>query len=193
VGLGVGRGTTSSDRVLVVGDPNGDLPSAGDEARAVAESFPKERVTLLLRDDATTAKVTEAIRTAGTFHDAGHGIYSGLEGWESALPLAKNGRLGVADVLSLAPAPGRVVLSGCDSAKSEGDAEGLGLAQAFVAAGSTEVLAPIRPVPDAVAAKLASRIHRDNAPFATALRDAVTELRKEDPNSDWAAFRVLAR
>ena len=96
-------------------------------------------------------------------------------------------------MLSLAPAPARVVLSGCDSAKSEGDAEGLGLAQAFVAAGSKEVLAPTRPVPDVLAAKIASRIHRDNAPLANALRDAVSDLRKEDPKSDWAAFRVLAR
>lgn len=193
VGLGAGRGSTSSDRVLVVGDPNGDLPSARDEARSVAEGFPKERVSLLVRDDATAAKIAEGIRSAGTFHYAGHGIFSGLEGWESALPLASGGRLGVADVIALAPAPARVVLSGCDSAKSEGEAEGLGLAQAFVAAGSTEVLAPIRPVPDDLAAKLASRIHRDNAPLATALRDAIATFREEDPKADWAAFRVLAR
>jgi cellulose synthase operon protein C len=196
VGLGAGRGATSSDRVLVVGDPNGDLPSARDEARAVAETFEKERVSLFVRDDATAAKISGALREAGTFHYAGHGVYSGLEGWESALPLASGGRLGVADVLALAPAPARVVLSGCDSAKSEGEAEGLGLAQAFVAAGSTEVLAPVRPVPDELAAKLAARIHeksRGRAPLAIALRDAVSAFRKEDANADWAAFRVVAR
>jgi CHAT domain-containing protein len=85
------------------------------------------------------------------------------------------------------------VLSGCDSAKSQGDAEGLGLAQAFVAAGSNEVLAPVRPVADGLAAKLASHVHRNPAPLATALREAVAALRREDPNADWAAFRVLAR
>lgn len=195
VGLGAGKGWMRSERVLVVGDPNGDLPRARDEARAVADSFSKERVTLFVRDEATAPKIAEAIKTAGTFHYAGHGIYSGVEGWESALPLASGGRFGVADVLTLAPAPARVVLSGCDSAKSEGDAEGLGLAQAFVAAGSTEVLAPVRPVPDELAAKLASRIHRqgDEARLASALRDAVAAFRKEDPKADWAAFRVLAR
>jgi CHAT domain-containing protein len=115
------------------------------------------------------------------------------------LPLAGGGRLGVADVLALAPAPARVVLSGCDAAKSDGDAEGLGLAQAFVAAGADEVLAPVRPVADALAAKLAARIHRDHdpPPLAVALRDAAIALRNEDPGGredwDWAAFRVLAR
>jgi hypothetical protein len=55
------------------------------------------------------------------------------------------------------------------------------------------VLAPVRPVPDDLAAKLASRIHRGNAPLAIALREAVAGLRKEDAKADWAAFRVLAR
>ena len=194
VGLGSNAAPSAArDRVLVVGDPTGDLPSSGEEARAVAATFEKERVDLLVREDATAPKVTSAMRGAGIVHYAGHGVFAGLEGWESALPLAGGGRLGVADVLALAPAPARVVLSGCDAAKSEGEAEGLGLAQAFVVAGSNEVLAPTRPVSDTLAAKLASRVHRDRAPLATALREATAAARREDPSADWAAFRVLAR
>lgn len=195
VGLSTRGATSADDRALVVGDPTGDLPNAGDEARTVAATFPPDRVLLLVRDAANAEKVSSALRSAATFHYAGHGVFAGVEGWESALPLAGGGRLGVADVLALAPAPSRVVLSGCDAAKSEGDAEGLGLAQAFVAAGSNEVLAPVRPVADVLAAKLASKIHRERtaAPLAFVLRDAANAMRKEDPAADWAAFRVLAR
>ena len=96
-------------------------------------------------------------------------------------------------VNSRTPAPARVVLSGCDAAKSEGDAEGLGLAQAFVVAGAEEVLAPVRPVSDTLAAELATRVHRDRAPLADALRAASLSLHAGDARADWAAFRVLAR
>ncbi len=194
VGLGPRPRAAAGDHVVVVGDPTGDLPSAGDEARAVAKTFAAPaQVTLLVRDEATSEHVGAALRAASTFHYAGHGVYAGLEGWESALPLARGGRLGVADVLAVAPAPARVVLSGCDAAKSEGDAEGLGLAQAFVVAGAEEVLAPVRPVSDTLAAELATRVHRDRAPLADALRAASLSLHAGDARADWAAFRVLAR
>jgi len=195
VGLAARTSTPASDRVVIVGDPTGDLPSAGDEARDVAKAMGAKNVTLLIRDEATSVRVNDAVRGAATFHYAGHGVYAGLEGFESALPLANGGSLTVADVLALAPAPSRVVLSGCDAAKSEGDAEGLGLAQAFVASGAEEVVAPVRPVADTLAAKLATRIHHDRADgtFADALRASVLALRSDDPKADWAAFRVLAR
>ncbi len=193
VGLAARRRRDASDGVVVVGDPTGDLPSAGDEARAVAKLLsPEARVTLLVRDDASSDRLGAALRGASTFHYAGHGVYAGREGWESALPLAHGSRLTVADVLAIAPAPSRVVLSGCDAAKSEGDAEGLGLAQAFVAAGADEVLAPVRPVSDALAAKLAARVHGGRTSLADALRAASLALHAEDAQADWAAFRVLA-
>jgi CHAT domain-containing protein len=199
VGVG-GRDTRDArdrkDGVLVVGDPTSDLPSAAEEARELARTAfaGRTNVTLLVGDDATTAHVTAAMSRASTFHYAGHGVYAGLEGWESALPLANGGRLGIADVLALAPTPARVVLSGCDAARSEGDAEGLGLAQAFVTAGADEVLAPVRPVSDAVAARLALRLHREpSMSLAEALRAATLALAPARDDEDWAAFRVLAR
>lgn len=192
VGLGVHAKGPTSGRAVVIGDPTGDLPSAGDEARAVASSLrPEAEVALFLRDEARSDAVGAALRGASALHYAGHGIYAGLEGWESALPLARGGALTIADALALAPAPARVVLSACDTGRSDGDAEGLGLAQAFVAAGSDEVLAPVRPVADALAAALAPRILGDGAPLADALRTASLSLRETDPRADWSAFRVF--
>lgn len=183
-------------RALVVGNPTGDLPSAEDEARAVARVLgDRGPVMTLLRGDATSKAIADALRTATVLHYAGHGSFGGLEGSESALPLAEGARLTVADILALAPVPRSVVLSGCDAARTETESEGLGLAQAFVAAGAEEVVAPTRPVADALAGKLASLLHAGPPaePLAEALKRATATLRAEDANADWAAFRAVVR
>ncbi len=182
---------------LVVGDPTSDLPNALREARDAARALmPSGPVRLLVRDEATSAAVADAMRGAARLHYAGHGVFAGEEGWESALPLAAGGRLTIGDVLSLTPAPRTVVLTGCDAAKSAGEAEGLGLAQAFIVAGSGEVLAPVRPVPDALTSRIATELYRSAdagavETLATRARAAIVSLRAADPSSDWAAFRVL--
>jgi CHAT domain-containing protein len=201
IGLGRMLAPDAKDRSLVVGDPTGDLPAALDEARSAAKTFEERAsshggsasVRLLVRDEATSRAVNEALLDADRLHYAGHGIFAGEEGWESALPLALGGRLTTADILALAHAPRTVVLSGCEAAKSNGDAEGLGLAQAFILAGSAEVLAPIRVVPDELAGEMARALYdrEPSAPLGAAARRAVLRLRSENPGSDWAGFRVL--
>jgi CHAT domain-containing protein len=94
-------------------------------------------------------------------------------------------------------APSRVVLSACESARSGDDAppEGLGLAQAFLTAGADLVIAPTRRVPDALAADLTRALYEQlsdpRGDAAEALRAAQTRLAREQPGSDWPAFRVL--
>jgi hypothetical protein len=189
----------SQTRALVVGNPTGDLPSAEEEARLVARTLrDRGAVTTLLRGDATATAIADALRASTLFHYAGHGVFGGLEGGESALPLADGARLTVADILALAPVPRAVVLSGCDAARSDTDAEGLGLAQAFLAAGAAEVIAPTRPVADTLAAKLAAALYasdpgQSNGPLAQALRRATARVREQDPALDWSAFRTLTR
>lgn len=206
IGLG-GRGdpgapdaTATARGTLVVGDPTSDLPAALEEARSVVralEARPRtgaDTVRLLVGDQATSAAVSEAIRGMDRFHYAGHGVFAGEEGWESELPLAAGGRLTAPGILTLAPAPRSVVLTGCEAARSAGEAEGLGLAQAFVAAGAREVLAPVRRVPDTLARKLAAALYSEQAagaPLVRVARSALLAVRREDPASDWAAFRVL--
>jgi tetratricopeptide (TPR) repeat protein len=197
IGLGEPTAAASDGHVVVVGDPTSDLPTALEEARAVAAALEEKtgHVRLLVRDDAASRAVTDALRGAARLHYAGHGVFEGEEGWDSALPLAAGGRLDVSDILSLAPAPRTVVLAGCEAAKSSGEAEGLGLAQAFLAAGSREVLAPVRKVSDALAGKLATKLYAGGPEakhsLAHAARAAVLATRAEEPASDWAAFRVL--
>lgn len=188
------RKTPAGASALVIGDPSSDLPAASDEAEAVAKALPPP-VKLLLRDQATSTAVIHALREVDLLHYAGHGVFAGEEGFESALPLANRGRLTVGDILALDHVPRTIVLAGCEAAKSTGDAEGLGLAQAFLAAGASHVLAPIRKVPDksarVIATALWSSSSQQHPDFAARARDAIVALRKEDPASDWAAFRVL--
>lgn len=192
-------------RALVVGDPSGNLAGAKAEAAEVAKALASRLpARLLLGSEATSRAVAAELPRAGLFHYAGHGVYAGEGGWSSSLPLADNGRLTVADLLALAPAPHKAVLLGCDAARTEGDSEGIGLAQALVTAGAEEVLAPVRVISDALAAEVAEALYAGEAGDATcdlktggalarAARTALTKVRERDPAADWAAFRVLAR
>lgn len=187
---------------LVIGDPTSDLPNALLEARVVARALEQrdagtDAVRILVGDTATSAAVMGALRGAQQLHYAGHAIFAGEEGWQSALPLSRNGRLTVGDILALAPAPRTVVLTGCEAGRSNGDAEGLGLAQAFIVAGSDAVLAPVRSVADELAASMATALYREppasGAALTASAREAILALRREKPSSDWAAFRVFVR
>jgi tetratricopeptide (TPR) repeat protein len=204
--LGLGpRSEPSRDapRALIVGDPRSDLPHAREEAESVARAIgARLATTALVADRATSRAVRDALPRAEILHYAGHGVFAGLEGWESALPLADNGSLTVGDVLALAPVPRKVVLSGCEAARAEGEAEGLGLAQGFVVAGAEEAIAPTRPVSDELAAALAAALWADAGAaadlgradaLARAMHDATKRLVRERASLDWAAFRVLAR
>jgi CHAT domain-containing protein len=87
------------------------------------------------------------------------------------------------------------VLSGCEAARATASsAPALGIAQVFVVAGAREVVAATRPVDDALAAQIVSRVMTSldaSAALGTALARAQADLAGEKPQSDWATFRVL--
>ena len=195
--------TKQETRALVVGDPRGDLPSARAEAAATAATLariPRSEVRVLIGRDATRAAVLAALRDARLLHWAGHGVFSGRDGWSSALPLAGDDRLTLGDVLTLPKTPPLVVLSGCETARS-GDAAhpgaALGLAHAFLLSGAHEVIAATRVVDDAVTARLMKELYgampRSTRDLAAALREAQRAMAQSDPSSDWAGFRALGR
>jgi hypothetical protein len=185
---------------LVVGDPRSDLPSALAEADSVARALAPREVILLEGPAATRSAVAAALARASLAHYAGHGVFAGRDGWESALPLAARDRLTLGDVLALPRVPHDVVLSGCETARSgaASSAESLGLAQAFVAAGSAHVVAATRAVDDPstrvfMEALYASAAKQPRLDLAAALRDAQLAVAAADPKIDWAAFRALRR
>jgi tetratricopeptide (TPR) repeat protein len=194
--------SSKGHRALVVGDPRGDLAAARTEAARVGRALraAKWDVRSMTGTIATHDGVRDALAVEGLqlFHYAGHGVFEGRDGWESGLPLAGGTWLTIGDVLALPRVPDRVVLSGCETARTSTNtvATGLGLAQAFVVSGSREVVAAMRPVDDALAAAVAAQLTKNaegSLDLATGLAAAQRKVSIEHPAWDWAAFRVLVR
>ncbi len=204
--LDVGESGTAidADRALLVADPKGDLLPARDEANDVRRALTGTRyaeISQLTTREATRQALLEALPKAGLLHYAGHGVFAGREGWDSALPLAEGSSLTVSDILTLGVSPAWVVLSACETARSEAGtvapAESVGLAQAFLIAGARGVVAAVRPVTNSLARKMSQHLYDERRPGpwdpAAALARAQLALAAAEPASDWRAFRFLER
>jgi tetratricopeptide (TPR) repeat protein len=198
--LGPAPRATTGKAALVVSDPTGDLPSSRDEGNAALVQLAKRYdARKLAGTEATAAHVRDALPGLAFLHYAGHGAFAGREGAESALPLAQGSALTVGDVLALHGAPERVVLSGCEAGRQLGAREegAAGIASAFLVAGATEVVAPVRVVDDRAASALARDLHaaldaKGDRDLAAALQAAqLRSFREGRPG--WEAFRVFAR
>jgi hypothetical protein len=199
-GLDIGepeRHDPSDRRALVVVDPRGDLQSAREEAQVVntALSSVGIGVDILQGQSAAQTALRDGLERANTvaFHYAGHGVFGGRDGWESVLPLADGGVFTVSDVLALKHVPARVVLSGCETGATDQSAGvGLGIAQAFLVAGASWVVASSRPVNDVATLELMKSFYSRSEAVsdpAEALRAAELSLR--DRKIDWDGFRVF--
>lgn len=193
----------SGKTALIVADPEGNLSSAEAEANHTARALEARGfvVERLFGANATGEAVRRKLIDAHRFYYAGHARFGGLDGWESALPLAQQGKLSVADILALPRVPGQILLAGCETARSGLRAPGdsLGLAHAFLTAGAREVIATSRPIDDRQAAIFVAELAAAQAKlspgadelFARTVREAQLRLREREPKLDWAAFRVL--
>ncbi|HEX3127040.1 MAG TPA: CHAT domain-containing protein [Thermoanaerobaculia bacterium] len=187
-------------RALLVADPRGDLPGARDEVRTVRkalESGSRPWNAEEMKDtEASAPAVRRRLATADLLHYAGHGTFSGLGGWDSSLLLAGDTRLTLGDLLALDRVPSWVVLAACDAGQSssETSVESLGLAHAFLLAGSRAVVASTRPADDRGVPLFFADLYRqlDREPdLAEALRRAQLSWRNRDPGADWAGFRLF--
>lgn len=192
----------AAGRAFVVGDPTSDLPAALAEAEAASSALARAgfRVDTLMRGAALGRAVRAGLGVVELFHYAGHGAFAGRDGWESALPLAESGKLAVGDLLALPRAPRLVVLAGCETGRSgaPGGASALGLAQAFLVAGSEQVLASTRKIDDNVT-KGAMDVLYARAPgerrtdLVTRLAETQRELSKRPGLAGWKDLRVFVR
>jgi hypothetical protein len=208
-GLDLPRLETPPDdrrRALLVADPTGSLPAAVQVevpvVRRALERSPRPwRIDLLVGPAATAEAIRRRLGEVELLHFAGHADVRGGAG-ESHLRGAGGSRLGVGEILTRRAVPATVVLSACESARGDGPrpagetAGGLGLAEAFLLAGSRRVVGAVRPVDDAVTARLVTAFYRtwdggDGA--AEALRRAQLELRAADPAADWSSFLLIER
>jgi len=178
---------------LVVGDPDGSLPWARDEAALVARRLAEVEVPAARLDGhAVTRRALADAAPAWLWHWAGHGrtVERGLDDvGVSILPLTDGARFTVSDVLALPRPPAAAVLAACETAPP--NAQDLDMARAFLLAGAGMVVAASRPVADEDAFHLARAMYPVDGPRALpdALRAAQLRLRAE--GRDWAAFRAL--
>jgi tetratricopeptide (TPR) repeat protein len=187
-------------RALLVADPRGDLPGAAAESVAVRRALQSDRPPWTTEEltvgDASAEAVGRRLAAADLFHYAGHGSFSGLGGWDSSLLLANDTKLTLGDLLALDRLPRWVVLSGCETGRStaESPVAGLGLAHAFLLAGSQAVVASTRPADDRSLPSFFTKLYREwqrDPDLAAALQRAELAWRREDPGADWASFRLF--
>lgn len=185
---------------LLVADPGGNLQAARQEATAVDAAVRAWRPGWTLERLDGKAARAEAVRAAlpgaDLFHYAGHGTFAGFAGWDSVLELADGSHLTPGDLLALRQAPAWVVLSSCEGSRSSEQApgEGIGLAHAFLLAGSQAVIAATRQVPDRIARDLLSEFYRGWQPgvdLPRQLQRAQQVCLQRYPAAGCESFRLL--
>jgi tetratricopeptide (TPR) repeat protein len=189
-------------RALLVSNPRsgqGYLPAArteADRAAAVIKGWRGWTLERLDDREPTRAAVSSRLPDTDLFHFAGHGSFAGFGGWDSALPLADGSLLTLGDILTLRRVPRWIVLSACDAGRPSPDApgEGIGLANAFLLAGSQAVIAANRIVDDKTAGDLLSRFYQDwqpGADLALPLQRAELACLQQNPKADCTSFRLI--
>jgi CHAT domain-containing protein len=169
-------------RAVVIGDSRGDLPEAAREVQRIAASngaVPRVGA-------AASRSALAPAHGARLLHVAAHGITTSSG---HAIALA-DGNLTAADVLESDLDPEVVVLAGCATAASD-DAESWdGFPSAFLAAGSRYVVATLRSVEDAAAARVTSAYYAQPASMSPIERLAAAQRTLVDvlPVEAWASF-----
>jgi CHAT domain-containing protein len=173
-------------RVIVLGDPRGDLPaSAAETARLGARLGVEPHI----RADATRA-IFAAARGADLLHVSAH---TKVDGGGTALMLA-DGPIAPVDIARLAPAPRLVVLASCSGSAGIDDAGSGSLAHAFLDAGAEHVVATKWTIRDADAARLIAAFYEaggDRDPVQ-GLAAAQLKLAGALETRTWASFEVFA-
>ncbi|MEQ8980990.1 MAG: CHAT domain-containing protein [Deltaproteobacteria bacterium] len=174
---------------VIVADPTSDLPSARQEGEIVATHLLGALV--LEGDAATRSRVLEAVSSTRHFHFAGHGVLNDEDPWSTHLALARGERLTLEDLFASRPRAQHIVLSGCDTGtrSSMGRTVQVGLAEAFLAAGASSVVATSRRVDDRKARRFMERFY--DAGGATRPAAALRTVALSTPADVWSAYHVL--
>jgi hypothetical protein len=194
--LPVRAASTAHTGCAVVADPTGDLPGALAEGERVAAALRARGCDgELIAGRAASRDRIGALRGGlQLLHYAGHGE-SGARMLDAQLRLSDGEGWGTADVLTTPDVPARVVLSGCETARTgASEVESLGIGQAFVLAGADAVIASTRPVDDAAALRWMEALY--DAGFQAgsppeAFQRAMTAAAEQGLDRSVAGFRLL--
>ena len=174
-------GNPADGAVVVAAGPG--LPGASAEAAGIAAHYPG--ATRLTGAAATAAAVSAAMDGAALVHLAAHGTVRADNPLFSSVGMA-DGPFTVYDLERLRTAPRHVVLAACDAGRSQvlAGEEILGFTAALLAGGTSTLVAPVLPVPDAETAPLMLAYHRHlgtGSSAVDALARAQADVRQDDP------------
>ena len=193
--LGIDSSPTPPRTAAVLADPTHDLVAAREEGRAVAAALDGTLDVDLRVGEAATDAALVALLTSDIdlVHFAGHAAFAD-DGWSSGLALAGGTQLAAWQLLALERVPPIVSMTACESSRTvTGQTERLGLAQAFVLAGSQAVLAADVPVADDLARTYGEAWARALATGASppeAWRVANLAAAAAHPDAPWWTLRL---
>lgn len=175
---------------LAIADPELDLP----HSRTTGQQVPAD--ARLIGPKATREAVLRALDGVRWLHFDGHGDLGNGRPGDAHLRLAQGGKLTLHDILVRRPRIGTAILSGCEVGRSVAlsAAEGVGLAEGFLLAGTDRVLAPDRVIPDDEAARFLRRFYAEGGmqdPVG-ALQTTTAALRAEGDEA-WKGWRLFGR
>jgi CHAT domain-containing protein len=188
------------------GRPLAPLPDAEAEVREISRLYADRHGRVLIGAEASESRVKAAAPGFGLLHFATHGVLEDASPLYSHLVLAQEAAGGTEDglleaweVLELRLEADLVVLSACQTARGVvGEGEGLiGLAWAFLAAGSRSVVASQWEVDSAATRALMVEFHRRlvaGEPKAEALQGAARHLAAQAAYRHpfyWAGFVLV--
>jgi CHAT domain-containing protein len=155
-------GAHDRQQILVVGNPDGTLPAAEDEARAVSRLPTYKHRTALLHSQATLANLRTRLVEANLVHFATHALSNQSHPNFAYLQLAGWDRLYSIDLGGLSFSGKDVFLSACETRLGEvipGE-DVYGMADAFLAAGASSVICTQWRVEDESTASFSERYYQ---------------------------------
>lgn len=189
------------ENVLIFGNPDLgqaslDLPSAEDEAKAIAGIATGSKI--FTRKQATETSFKKLAYNHQYLHIASHGQFKSENALDSRLLLTgdseNDGSLTVRELYDIALNAELVTLSACETGLGKalkGD-DIVGLTRGFLYAGSSNIVASLWEVDDEATSILMKHFYgnlKKGLPKKTALRQAQSDLQKTHPQPIfWAAF-----
>jgi len=155
------------EQLIAFGDPDGSLPFSKKESEELKRLYPED-TEIFTRDQATESDAKDYAQYADILHFACHGGFNPYQPLYSSLSLKRDGNndgnLEVAEIFQLELKPAYLVtLSACETYLGgirEGD-EIVGMARAFMYAGTPSILASLWKVDDYYTQKLMAAFYRE--------------------------------
>ncbi len=186
------------ERALIVANPTGDLPSAGEEGVLVQQALDGCGVTTTMLPSCTRDEFVAALPAHPLVHFAGHTNYLRTDPASSHF-LFSDGPLTVADLSNIDLCPGATfILGSCESAQAGQESNrdnSFGIGAILLLNGAAAVIGSNWPARDTVSLEVVACFYSHllrGGTVSRALQAARRELhRRGEPATTWALFTAM--